>query len=201
MCTGRSTGEVKGQSSKVITCYSYVISEWSCAQTFSRAWKEGLGFWVTFLVTWGWGYSQVWGLWSECVIQSMWQEMSLKDSPAFREGPGTRLVSETITIFSAVSAAASTGQDAERCYWMVHCRCIFQLAHTGHVLNVCGLHQSSYEQGFWWAIWCEVSSSAQLTQYIVPSSCYSFHCKIIPNSCVFWCEVLSRISLKTTGIL
>ena len=64
------------------------------------------------------------------------------------------------SIFSAVSAATRTGQDAERCSWILHCRCVFLLAHTGHVLNVCGLHQSSYEQGFWWANWCEESSWA-----------------------------------------
>ena len=34
------------------------------------------------------------------------------------------------------------------------------------------------------------------------SSLYSsFHCKIIPNSRIFWCEVFSRVSLKTAGIL
>ena len=68
-------------------------------------------------------------------------------------------------IFSAVSAAARTGQNAERCSWILHCRCVFLLAHTGHVLNVCGLHQSSYEQGFWWANWCEEAHERNVIHY------------------------------------
>ena len=163
MCTGRSTGEDKGQSSKFKGYnLSYFISEWSCAQTFSRV-ERGPGVLSDFSCHMGLGHSLVWGLpirMHNAIDPAPCDKKCHSKTLLLLEGSGTRLVSEAITIFFAVSAATSTGQDAERCCWMLHCGCIFQLTHTGHVLNVCGLHQSSYEQGFWWANWCELSSSA-----------------------------------------